>query len=162
MSPLEQTAAQLFEAAETAAQLGESAPDWTVLIAPEGAVTVVTEPGWSLDAIAGERGAQAAFRISRGRDAVRVEGRAGRRRCVIEERRHPSPHHFAPPALGRREREDVFDMPHANRLVENNAHDIEPQSGIGSAARAGECRRRAYQSAPLALIDGPHRIAELA
>lgn len=162
VSPLEQTAAQLFEAAETAAQLGETAPDWTVLVTPEGAVTVLTEPGWSLDAIAGERGAQAAFRISRGREAVRVEGRAGRRRCLIEERRQPSPHASVLPPLGRREPEDVLHVPHANRLIENDAHDIEPDGGIGSAARTGECRRRVYQSALLASVNGPHRITELA
>jgi len=162
VSPLEQTATQLFEAAETAAQLGEAAPEWTVLLTPEGAVTIMTEPGWSLDAIAGERGAEAAFRISRGREAIRVEGRAGRRRCLIEERRHPSSYPSPLAPLAQWKREDIFDVPHAHRLIENHAHHIEPDSGIGSSLRTGECRRRLYQSAPLASVDGPHRIAELA
>ncbi len=158
MSLLEQTAAQLFEAAETAVELGEAASDCTVLVTPEGAVTIVTEPGWSLDALAGERGAKAAFRIFRGREAIRVEGRAGRRRCVIEERRHPSP----AAALRHGKREDILDVPHANRLFENNAHHIEPDGAVRSALCAGERRRSLYQSAPLVAVDGSHRIAELA
>lgn len=61
--------------------------DFALLIRPDGGLHFVMESPFSLEAAAIHAGAQAAYRITRSRDGVRVQGRSAFQDCVLEERR---------------------------------------------------------------------------
>ena len=74
---------QLLEGARTAA--GGETGSMTVLIGPDNGIRMIADSDWPLDSLALERGAKSAFRVIRERNGrVRVEGREGSRRCVME------------------------------------------------------------------------------
>ena len=56
----------------------------TIVIGGDGAITLLPDSDWHLDALAWHRGAKAVYRVNERSGAVRVEGREGSRRCVIE------------------------------------------------------------------------------
>ncbi|MEO8100778.1 MAG: hypothetical protein ABI811_23985 [Acidobacteriota bacterium] len=76
-----QRAQQLLEAAATA---GPAGSQMTVLIASNGAIELCANSDWPLDSLARERGALAAYRVTSTAATVRVEGREGQLRCVLE------------------------------------------------------------------------------
>jgi hypothetical protein len=77
------TAQELLDAAEAVLRLDSASPEWTVLIAPSGAVSLVANSDWPLEALARERGAAAAYRVRPEKDRLVVEGRAGTQACLL-------------------------------------------------------------------------------
>lgn len=84
MSRFAENAERIFEAAESADAAGHSLSEMTILIAPTGGISLVAGAGRPLDSLRRERGAEMAYRVSRERGVVRVEGRAGSRTCLFE------------------------------------------------------------------------------
>lgn len=56
----------------------------TILIGEDGAIRMCTDSDWPLDSLALHHGARAAYRVTGGKGKVRVEGREGSQRCVLE------------------------------------------------------------------------------
>lgn len=84
MSRFLEHAIELLEGAERSVAAGEGSPEWTILISATGAVQMLAGSDWPLESLRTDRGASMAFRISRQRGGVRLEGRAGSRRCLLE------------------------------------------------------------------------------
>lgn len=82
MSFLIENARRLAEAAQSKAP-GE--PVWTFMVGPQGGIEMVRGADEPLDTILTTRGARAVWRVRRDRGVIRVEGRMGRERCLIEE-----------------------------------------------------------------------------
>ena len=79
-----ENAAKLMDAAETAAQAGHTPSHLTVLLGCEGGIRMIADSDWPLDSLQRHHGASAAYRVSHQREKVRVEGREGERRCLLE------------------------------------------------------------------------------
>ena len=77
-------AQNLLDAALAALDRGESCQEMTVLISREGGILMCADSDWPLDSLMLERGARTGYRVSPRRNSVRVEGREGLRRCVLE------------------------------------------------------------------------------
>jgi hypothetical protein len=78
-------AASIFETLQSAVDNGQPVSDMSILIGPDGALQVKVEAhGWALDALQAHSGAAIAYRISQHHRGVRLEGRAGTRRCLFE------------------------------------------------------------------------------
>jgi len=56
----------------------------TILIGPEGNIQMVADSDWPLDSLALHYGAQSAYRVSERTGSIRVEGRDGMHRCLLE------------------------------------------------------------------------------
>ena len=67
-----------------AVERGESCQEMTVLISREGGIQLCSDSDWPLDSLMLDRGARTGYRVSPRRGSVRVEGREGLRRCVLE------------------------------------------------------------------------------
>lgn len=96
MSGFLEKAIELLEAAECSLAAGSRFTDWTILVAPTGAVRMLAGSDWPLASLQADRGAGMAFRISRRQGRIRLEGRAGSRTCLFETTRpdgaaRPSP-----------------------------------------------------------------------
>jgi len=76
-------ARNIFETASQAARAGWQDCDLAILIDPQGAIHMMDAGGWSLPSLAADRGAQAAYRVTRQSGRVQVEGRAGSRTCLL-------------------------------------------------------------------------------
>lgn len=61
--------------------------DFALLVRPDGGLHFIMETPFSIEAAAIHAGAQAAYQITRSRDAVRVTGRSMGRDCVLEHRK---------------------------------------------------------------------------
>jgi hypothetical protein len=55
-----------------------------ILVDSDGALRVVCGSDWPLHSLAAHHGARQSYQVSRRGSTVRVEGREGSRRCVIE------------------------------------------------------------------------------
>ena len=77
-------AQNLLDAALAALERGDSCQEMTVLILPDGAIQMCADSDWPLDSLMLERGARTGYRVSPRRGSVRVEGREGLRRCLLE------------------------------------------------------------------------------
>ena len=77
-------ASQLLDSAESASARGEACSELTVLIGHDGALNLIAHSDWSLDALALNRGAKAAYRITTSGGRLSVEGRQGPHRCLLE------------------------------------------------------------------------------
>jgi len=77
-------AAELFSAAENILQAGSDPAGMTILIDSAGALQLLSDCDWPLDSLQRERGVETAYRVLRRGDSVRVEGREGRRVCVLD------------------------------------------------------------------------------
>jgi hypothetical protein len=84
-SQLFENARRIFDVASAADDLTDP-QDFALLIRPDGGLHFVMESPFSIEAAAIHAGARTAFRVTRSRDGVRVEGKSGSRDCVIEER----------------------------------------------------------------------------
>ena len=73
-----------MDAALAALDRGESCQEMTILIGREGGIQMCADSDWPLDSLMLERGARTGYRVSPRRGSVRVEGREGMRRCVLE------------------------------------------------------------------------------
>ncbi|HEX4137331.1 MAG TPA: hypothetical protein VHY84_22170 [Bryobacteraceae bacterium] len=92
MNSLLENAQRIFEVARAAGnQVGEyEVQDFALLVQPSGALHFVMDAPFSIEAAAIDSGAQTAFRITRSRDGVRVQGKSTDRgvlkECLLEER----------------------------------------------------------------------------
>jgi hypothetical protein len=77
-------AQSLMDAALEALNRGESCQEMTVLISRDGGIQMCADSDWSLDSLMLDRGARTGYRVSPRRGSVRVEGRQGLRRCLLE------------------------------------------------------------------------------
>jgi hypothetical protein len=77
-------AGRLLETAKAALQAQGGSEVLAILIGRDGAIRAVNAPDWPLDSLAREHGARMAYRISRTGRKVRVEGRHGSQRCLLE------------------------------------------------------------------------------
>jgi len=77
-------AQSLLDAALAAIERREDCQEMTVLIGREGGIQVCADSDWPLDSLMLDRGARTGYRVSPRRGSVRVEGREGLRRCVLE------------------------------------------------------------------------------
>jgi hypothetical protein len=84
VSRFAQQAEQLLEAAEAASARGETCSDLTVLLGHDGSIRMIAESDWPLDSLVRDQGARAAYRVTARRGSICVEGRDGRRSCVLE------------------------------------------------------------------------------
>jgi len=79
----------LVENARRLAEAAQANPSgeclWTFMIGPEGGIEMLQGAAEPIDTILATRGARAVWRVRRERGIVRVEGRMGRERCLIEE-----------------------------------------------------------------------------
>jgi hypothetical protein len=77
-------AQNLMDAALEALNRGESCQEMTVLIGRDGGIQMYADSDWPLDSLMLDRGARTGYRVSPRRGSVRVEGREGLRRCLLE------------------------------------------------------------------------------
>ncbi len=75
---------QLLETAQSAASVGETCSEMTILIGQDNGIYMIAASDWPLDSLALDRGARAAYRITDLNGSIRVEGREGSRHCVME------------------------------------------------------------------------------
>lgn len=85
MNPLFENAQRIFEVARSE-QDGDSRQDFALLIRPDGGLHFVMETPFSIEGAASYAGAQTAYRVTRSRDGVRVQGRSAAGDCVLEQR----------------------------------------------------------------------------
>jgi hypothetical protein len=79
-------AKQLLETAAGSVEAGLDTGDWTVFIGPEGGLQMIAGAEHALSSLTADRGATAAWSVSRQSGKVRVEGLAGTDHCVLESR----------------------------------------------------------------------------
>ncbi|MCP5120751.1 MAG: hypothetical protein GY953_58910 [bacterium] len=84
MSRFLENAAEIFDAAERSFEAGHSPSDLTILIGPNGGISLVADSDWPLDSLQAHRGARMVYRVSQRDKTVRLEGREGSRTCVFE------------------------------------------------------------------------------
>ncbi|MGD0497190.1 MAG: hypothetical protein ABSC23_02025 [Bryobacteraceae bacterium] len=83
MSRFLEDAVGIFDAATRAA--GEDAPsDMAIMVDSSGGIRVVDAAGWHPETLRQHYGAPTVFQITRLAGAVRVTGRSGAQRCVLE------------------------------------------------------------------------------
>jgi hypothetical protein len=82
MDTLLENAQRIFDIARS----GDDNQDFALLIRPDGGLHFVMESPFSIDAAATHAGSQTAFRITRSRGRVTVQGRSAHRDCILEER----------------------------------------------------------------------------
>ncbi len=75
-------AASLLETAQAGS--AELDAGYSILIGEGGEIRMIAASDWPLDSLQRLHGASMAYRVSRERDRVRVEGRAGVRTCLFE------------------------------------------------------------------------------
>lgn len=87
MSRFAEQAQNLLDAALAAIERGESCTEMTVmtvLIGRDGGIQMCADSDWPLESLMLDRGARTGYRVSPRRGSVRVEGREGLRRCLLE------------------------------------------------------------------------------
>ena len=77
-------AQSLMDAALEALNRGESCQEMTVLISRDGGIQMCADSDWPLDSLMLDRGARTGYRVTPRKGSVRVEGREGLRRCLLE------------------------------------------------------------------------------
>ena len=77
-------AREIMDAAESASRQGQVCSEMTILIGPQGSIRMVADSDWPLDSLVWHHGAQSAYRVSERTGSIRVEGRDGTRRCLLE------------------------------------------------------------------------------
>lgn len=79
MSSFAENASRILDAAESAG----SSSDLTILLGADG-IRLIADSDWPLDSLLWHHGAMSAYRVTRRRGSIRVEGRDGSRKCVLE------------------------------------------------------------------------------
>lgn len=79
MSRFAEHAEEILSAAEAAG----SCSDLTILMGPQG-IRIIADSDWPLDSLLWHHGAESAFRVAERQGTIRVEGREGSRRCMLE------------------------------------------------------------------------------
>ena len=75
-------AEEIFRAAQSAG----TASEMTILLGGDG-VRLIADSDWPLDSLLWHHGAKTAYRVSELNGRIRVEGREGATRCVLESAR---------------------------------------------------------------------------
>ena len=83
MSRFAEDAESILKAAESAG----SCSDMTILIGQNG-IRMIADSDWPLESLLWHHGANTAYRVTGSDGTVRVEGREGSRRCVLESASH--------------------------------------------------------------------------
>jgi hypothetical protein len=82
MDSFVRNAEQILETAVKAKDCGT--PEYLISVSYQGSIQILSETtGWSLSALAAERGATAVYRVKRLGRLVRVEGWSAGRNCVL-------------------------------------------------------------------------------
>jgi len=76
-------AENIFETARQASQSGSPDCDWAILIGPQGDIRMLEAGGWALPSLLAQHGAATAYRITRERGRVCLEGRRGSQTCLL-------------------------------------------------------------------------------
>jgi hypothetical protein len=84
VSRFAQDAQSLLDAASAASSNGDTCSEMTILIGRDGGFHMVAYSDWPLDSLALHHRARSAYRVSGRGGAVRVEGREGGQRCLME------------------------------------------------------------------------------
>jgi hypothetical protein len=79
-----QNAESMFEAAEAVRDAGSQPTDMTIVIGAQGGIRMIADSDWPLESLEAHHGAQMVYRVSQHNDTIRLEGKAGRRTCVLE------------------------------------------------------------------------------
>ncbi len=83
MSRFLDDANEIFEAASAVV---DASPALTILIHPRGGIHIVDGAESPIESLQAQHGCGTAFRVTRQAGSVRVEGRNGMSRCVLEKR----------------------------------------------------------------------------
>jgi hypothetical protein len=87
MDSLLENAQRIFDVARSGGSgSNDDTQDFALLIRPDGVLHFVMESPFSIEAAAIHAGAQSAYRITRSRAGVRVQGRNASKDCLLEER----------------------------------------------------------------------------
>jgi hypothetical protein len=81
----------LLEAARVAAGWDQPGGPLAILIGRDGSIRALAGSDWPLESLAAEHGARTVYRLTRTGGKVRVEGRSGQRRLVLELEPPPRP-----------------------------------------------------------------------
>jgi hypothetical protein len=92
VSPLLKHAEEIF----TTAQQGVEDCQLSILVGSDGAIHMLPAADWELEPLRLHYGARAAYRVSRSRGQVRVEGRTVDHSCTLRTPRNPPPHLLLP------------------------------------------------------------------
>jgi len=79
---------EIFDVARTAglsANGGEAYADFTLLIGADGGIRMIAETAIALETLTSWHGSSVAYRVTRGTQGVRLEGRTRTRKCMFEE-----------------------------------------------------------------------------
>jgi len=87
VSPFLKHAEEIFSAAR---QPGAENCEMAILVSAEGAIHVLPASGWELESLRIDRGARAAYRITRQGGSVRLEARSAGESCLFEAQK-PAP-----------------------------------------------------------------------
>jgi hypothetical protein len=79
VSRFAEQAQQILDAAESAG----SCSDMTILMGRDG-IRMIADSDWPLDSLLWHHGADTAYRVTERYGSIRVEGREGSRKCVLE------------------------------------------------------------------------------
>jgi len=74
----------ILNAAQCATEATSDAANFTILIGPDGGIHMLADSDWPLESLEAHHGAQMVYRVSQHKDTIRLEGKAGRRTCVLE------------------------------------------------------------------------------
>jgi hypothetical protein len=83
VSRFAQQAEQILQAAESAGECSHL----TILLGRDG-IRIISNSDWPLDSLLRHHGAETAYRVTELRGSIRVEGRQGSRRCLLESNSH--------------------------------------------------------------------------
>jgi hypothetical protein len=90
MDSLLENTQRIFDVARAGGNLSGESEDFALLVQPNGALHFVMDAPFSVEAAAIDSGARTAWRITRSRDGIRVQGRSMDRgmlkECLLEER----------------------------------------------------------------------------
>ncbi len=84
MNRFAEDAQNLLDSAIAAARRGENCQEMTILIGRDGEIQLCADSDWPLDSLMLDRGSRTGYRVSPRTSSVRVEGREGPLRCVLE------------------------------------------------------------------------------
>ncbi len=77
-------AQKVFETARCSLEAGHEISETTILVSPEGGISLIVDSDWPLNSLQAHRGAVVAYRVSQQRGKLRLEGRAGSQTCLFE------------------------------------------------------------------------------
>jgi len=77
-------AQSIFATAWDARRSGSPDCDLAILIGPQGDIHMLDAAGWALPGLLAQHGARTAYRVTRERGKVRLEGRSGSETCLLQ------------------------------------------------------------------------------